>query len=275
MEPSPVTAQVPAPVAPAVATAPVPAPYVAPAAEPPAAFLPVAVEAPAPVFTPAAPVPAPEPMVQPMQQPPQPMAAFAHYQPESPIPAAPAVPAQLPRTPTEQIPAEWNLPMAHNNPFQTAPSGPKTQPLYIEPIQQAVRIKTVATPSTDQLLLRVIFGVAEPLNAERIIHHTSQLPGVTACFCVNSQQILAQGMQTPESQSFQQHAAEIATGIQRLTHVVGMDHAEIFSIQSSTRLVTFYVAQDFTLSILHADNETAAPLRDKLTLIGRELGQLL
>jgi hypothetical protein len=68
---------------------------------------------------------------------------------------------------------------------------------------------------------------------------------------------------------------DLARGVQSLTAVVGIDGAETFSVQSRERLVTFSLVDGITFGVLHTDKEPVSGLRDKITLIGRELAKLL
>jgi hypothetical protein len=129
--------------------------------------------------------------------------------------------------------------------------------------------------SPEQMLLRALFGVAETFDAAAVVRHVALLPGVLACACVHKDQAICHGSTEPAALEFQQNALQIANGIQSLNVVVGSDNSESFSIQAKERVLTFNIVNGMALGVLHADREPSSSLRDKVTLIARELSKLL
>lgn len=130
-----------------------------------------------------------------------------------------------------------------------------------------------AAPEGEQMLLRAIFGVSTSLSAERIIHLTSRLPGVVACAAIRGLKMIAHGDDSASSQDFRSRAAEIATSIQTVAGLAGIK-AETLSITAGDRLITFCFQEQLTFGVLHADAEPPAGLREKITLLSRELAAL-
>ena len=130
-----------------------------------------------------------------------------------------------------------------------------------------------AAPEGEQMLLRAIFGVSTSLTAERIVHLTSRLPGVVACAAIRGLKMIANGDDSASSQDFRSRAAEIATSIQTVAGLAGIK-AETLSITAGDRLITFCFQDELTFGVLHADAEPPAGLREKITLLSRELAAL-
>lgn len=130
-----------------------------------------------------------------------------------------------------------------------------------------------AAPEGEQMLLRAIFGVSTSLSAERIVHLTSRLPGVVACAAIRGLKMIAHGDDSASSQDFRSRAAEIATSIQTVAGLAGIK-AETLSITAGDRLITFCFQDQLTFGVLHSDAEPPAGLREKITLLSRELAAL-
>ncbi|MDB6140858.1 MAG: hypothetical protein JWO94_3930 [Verrucomicrobiaceae bacterium] len=127
----------------------------------------------------------------------------------------------------------------------------------------------------EQMLLRALLGAADRLDANEVVRMTSQLPGVLATVAVMGGTALTHGGNDKASQDFQSHAAETARSMRSLASLIGFDGAETLSITSGDRLITFTFADALSFGVLHADREPASGLRDKITLIGRELAGLI
>jgi hypothetical protein len=218
------------------------------------------------VPTPAAPD-APEASPQAMMPPPVPSSnAFTSFQqaepPAVPAPQAPAVDAGLgsfgsvtsPETPgtPPPMPATANVP------------APKTAALGL----------TAATGETEQLMLRALLGVNETLTAERVVDLVSKLPGVTACACIHGARVIGAGNATGAAQDFQKQAADLSKSVQALIPLIGIEGAETFSLNTGERLITFAYHAPLAFGVLHQDQEPAAGLRDKITLVSRELSRM-
>lgn len=125
------------------------------------------------------------------------------------------------------------------------------------------------------MLLRALLGASDRLDPDRVVQLTTQLPGVLAAVAVMGQTSIAYGSGGKPAQDFQSHAGETARSMRSLASLIGFDGAETLSITSGERLITFTFADALAFGVLHADREAVSGLRDKITLIGRELASLI
>ncbi|MDB6075214.1 MAG: hypothetical protein JWO89_2854 [Verrucomicrobiaceae bacterium] len=128
---------------------------------------------------------------------------------------------------------------------------------------------------SEQMLLRALLGASDRLDADRVVQLTSQLSGVLAAVAVMDGTAIAYGTGGKPAQDFQSHAADTARSMRSLASLIGFEGAETLSITSGERLITFTFADALAFGVLHADREAASGLRDKITLIGRELVSLI
>ena len=63
--------------------------------------------------------------------------------------------------------------------------------------------------------------------------------------------------------------------MQPLVSLAGIDDTETFSMKSDHQRVTFSLQGNVTLGVLHDPRHEEPALREKVTLIGRELNSLL
>lgn len=130
--------------------------------------------------------------------------------------------------------------------------------------------------SDDQLLLRALLGVDESLTPHRVVELTAALPGISACALVLEGKVLTGGRATKTAQDFQQQAGSLAGGIRSLAPLIGIADAETFTLNAQDRLITFCFPDGATMGVLHEDlQQPAAGLRDKVTLIARELAKMV
>ncbi len=177
----------------------------------------------------------------------------------------------------------------------TAESLPPLRPASSTPLPQAPAIPTfdaTAPPksarpafpsfelgntfgSSEQMLLRALLGAAENLSLERVVELTAQLPGVLAAALVKQSKVIAYaGASSPAASAFQQQAASLAQNLKPLAALIGIQEAETFSITTDERLITFSFQEAASLGILHDTQESPTGLRDKITLISRELARM-
>ncbi|MBL9180901.1 MAG: hypothetical protein JNN17_02075 [Verrucomicrobiaceae bacterium] len=129
--------------------------------------------------------------------------------------------------------------------------------------------------ATDQLLLRALLGVDENLNASRVVELLATLPGLCACVCLRGSSVLSHANPSvPDAASFPQQAGDIARQLRGLAPLIGIDGAETFTLNARGRLLTFCFPGDVTVGVLH-DGEPGNGLRDKITLVSRELARML
>lgn len=124
-------------------------------------------------------------------------------------------------------------------------------------------------------MLRALLGVNENLNVSRVVDLISRIPGVAACACINGTRAVAHGGPEAAAEDFKVKAPDLARNIQALAPLIGITDAETFSINTNDRLMTFSFHAPLALGVLHQDSELAAGLRDKITLVGRELARLV
>ncbi|MBK8039128.1 MAG: hypothetical protein IPK22_18650 [Verrucomicrobiaceae bacterium] len=128
---------------------------------------------------------------------------------------------------------------------------------------------------TDQLLLRALLGVEDTLDASRVVQLLATLPGLSACICLNGSSVLSHAdPSAPEASTFQQQAPDIARQLRGLAPLIGIEGAETFTLNAGGRLLTFCFPGEVTVGVLH-QGEPGTGLRDKITLVARELARLL
>lgn len=129
--------------------------------------------------------------------------------------------------------------------------------------------------ATDQLLLRALLGVDENLNASRVVELLATLPGLCACVCLRGSSVLSHANPSvSDAASFPQQAGDIARQLRGLAPLIGIEGAETFTLNARGRLLTFCFPGDVTVGVLH-DGEPGNGLRDKITLVSRELARML
>lgn len=217
-------------------------------------------------------------------------------------PAAPAKPAFVPPVfppALEEKPATFEpskAALAAHSSFE-APAPIPSVPLFSEPVPQPqqARVEPVveAVPTkmpavkhsflglapldtqTDQLLLRALLGTEENLTAPRVVELLAAQPGLSACVCLHGAHVLSHAdKSTPDAAEFQRQAPEIARQLRGLAPLIGIDGAETFTLNAGGRLLTFCFPAGTTVGVLHV-TEPSNGLRDKITLIARELSRML
>lgn len=130
-----------------------------------------------------------------------------------------------------------------------------------------------AAGDNDQLMIRALLGVSEKLDRKAVLEHVARLPGVAACAWVRGERVVAEGEGSKAAQDFRQQAPDIATSMRTLARLTGLE-AETLSIAVGDRLLTFCLQQDQSLGVLHTSMEPPSGLREKITLLSRELAQM-
>jgi hypothetical protein len=172
-------------------------------------------------------------------------------------------------------------PLPEATPAFVAPSLPPAPPAPVAaaaapPISSSILgITPVAVGDPEQVMLRALLGVNEDLNVGRVVDLISRIPGVAACSCVNGSSAVSYGGSSQTAQDFQRQAGDLARNIQALAPLIGITGAETFSINTSDRLMTFSFHPPIALGVLHQDDDLASGLRDKITLVGRELARMI
>lgn len=128
---------------------------------------------------------------------------------------------------------------------------------------------------TDQLLLRALLGTEENLAAPRVVELLAAQHGLSACVCLHGSHVLSHADKSkPDAVEFQRQAPDIARQLRGLAPLIGIDGAETFTLNAGGRLLTFCFPGDTIIGVLH-DVEPTNGLRDKITLISRELARML
>ena len=129
--------------------------------------------------------------------------------------------------------------------------------------------------NSDQMLLRALLSTEEELTPQRVVELTSLLPGIAACVCLSGDRSFSHaGAHKPQAREFQRQAVDLAHHLRALAPLIGIEGAETFTMNAGDRLMTFCFPEDTTLGVLH-DAEPSVGLRDKITLIARELSRML
>lgn len=145
----------------------------------------------------------------------------------------------------------------------------------IAPAKNSLGLSAVENSGEEQLLLRALLDTDEELTLDRVIDMTSALPGIAACALVRGSEIIAgSSTKSSDAKAFRTQAAEVAKSLRTLAPLIGISDAETFTLNTDSRLITLCFPGDVTLAILH-DREPTLGLRDKLTLIARQLNSMV
>lgn len=217
----------------------------------------------------------------------QPTPSFAPALEEIPSFSQPAAPA-----PQQQPPATRGLfsPQPVNTPLFSEPATPQIRP---EPKPAPAPAAPAAAPAkmaavkhsflglapldtqTDQLLLRALLGTEEKLTAPRVVELLALQHGLSACVCLHGSHVLSHADSSkPDAAEFQRQAPDIARQLRGLAPLIGIEGAETFTLNAGGRLLTFCFPGDSIVGVLH-DAEPSIGMRDKITLIARELARML
>ncbi len=193
-------------------------------------------------------------------------------------------PAQSEARSTPEVAMPFATPAPFPEPSRTrAASPPPAQPPEFSvpspqpdsPPASLLGITPVPMGDAEQVMLRALLGVSEPLTVSRVVDLISRIPGVAACSCVNGTSAVSHGGSSQTAMDFQKQAGDVARNIRALAPLIGIADAETFSINTNERLMTFSFHPPIALGVLHQDNDLAVGLRDKITLVGRELSRMV
>lgn len=191
-----------------------------------------------------------------------------------PAPAAPAAfePAPAPAFQPMPVRDQVRTPSVSLRP-PTGPLLPAVRPSAPAPSSANGALGISTGPDGEQMLLRALLGVSEKLSAERVVEMTSRLHGVCACALVRGLKTINHGDGSQAAHDFTTKAAEIANSIQTIAGLTGIA-AETLNITTGDRLITFCFQNGLTLGVLHTDREPPSGLREKITLLSRELAAM-
>jgi len=216
----------------------------------------------------------------------QPTPSFAPALEEIPSFSPPAAPAPQPQPVTRGLfsnqPASRPL-FAEPAPPQLKPE-PKPAPATATPSAAPAKMAAVKhsflglaplDTQTDQLLLRALLGTEEKLAAPRVVELLALQQGLSACVCLHGSHVLSHSdTSKPDAVEFQRQAPDIARQLRGLAPLIGIEGAETFTLNAGGRLLTFCFPGDSIIGVLH-DDEPSTGMRDKITLIARELSRML
>jgi hypothetical protein len=202
----------------------------------------------------------------------------------SPVIDLPATPPSFFDAPTEEPPAPPPI-RAFIPPVFEEEDLPPARPARPVPAPvKAARPATAANSSLgvqthdanpDQIVLRALLDTDSDLTAQRVVELTCGLPGIAACVCIHDGQAISHvGAHKPQAREFQKQASSLAQHLRTLAPLIGIADAETFTMNSGDRLMTFCFPDGAILGVLH-DAEPTLGLRDKITLIARELSRMI
>jgi hypothetical protein len=110
-----------------------------------------------------------------------------------------------------------------------------------------------------------LLGSNEPdLSPDKVVQLTSNLDGVAA----HSSDSGGKGAE------FKRQASSLAEHVRSLVPVIGIEDAETFTLAAGGRTLTFCFPGQIMVGVLH-DSDPSLALRDKITLVARELDRSL
>ena len=177
------------------------------------------------------------------------------------------------------------VPPAYEDDWDQAPAAKaKPQPVAAKPQEVKAARPVSVSPNLgvqmhntdpDQILLRALLGTDSDLSPQNVVEMTCSLPGIAACVCIHGQESFSHvGVHKPQAREFQRQATDLAQHLKTLAPLIGIEGAETFTMNSGDRLMTFCFPEGAILGVLH-DAEPTLGLRDKITLIARELSRMV
>lgn len=123
-----------------------------------------------------------------------------------------------------------------------------------------------------QLLLRVLLSTEDDLELEDVIRLTGALPGVSAAVCLQDGAIMGYASNgTSEAENFIRQATQIYGHLQPLIQLTGIMDTETLSMKSDQLMASFSLQGELVLGVLHDPGKNEPTLRERITLIAREL----
>jgi predicted regulator of Ras-like GTPase activity (Roadblock/LC7/MglB family) len=126
--------------------------------------------------------------------------------------------------------------------------------------------------SEQQILLRALLDSDDSLDLPRVIQLVSTLPGIAAAALINEGKVIgSSSSKAADARSFREQAPGVAASLRTLAPLIGIGESETFTLNTDSRLITLCLpGGECALAVLH-DREPTQGLRDKLTLIARQL----
>ena len=225
------------------------------------------------VFAPAAPSPWQHEAVTTETIPPTPQATANPIQETSAV-SVPSVPA----SPPVIIPAN---PVTGASSFVSpspveppAPVSPVISP--IAPVTEFVSVPHRNGKASKQLLLRALLSSSLDLDPKAVVRQMGAQPGVSAVVCLHEgREVHSFSDATPEAEKYVRQASMLLSHLQSLIALTGIADTETFCMKSDERLMTFSFQGPTTVGVLHDPRRQEAGLPEKITLISRELADML
>ena len=194
-------------------------------------------------------------------------------------PEAPAKPLFEPTPKTAPLPA-------------SAPPTSTTRSIHAQSISFAPGLKAEITPApvasvpvpvrpapakkapdrNKQLLLRVLLSTEDDLELADVIRLTGALPGVSAAVCLDDGEMVGfASNHTQEAENFIAQATQIYSHLQPLIQLTGIMDTETLSMKSDHLMASFSLQGELVLGVLHDPGKNEPTLRERITLIAREL----
>lgn len=206
----------------------------------------------------------------------KPVSPFPAFQPQP-------EPAKAKETSTRVfLPAQGKPVVIPANPATGAPevvSSPPVAPAApAAPRPAAPRSAPVSSGnnSTRSLLLTVLLGSSDAEDVGTFVHLTRQLPGVAAAVCLHQGKTLAsEGDGSTGAERFLREAAANAQLLPSLAALTGIEDSDTLHVQSGHGEATFCLHDEVVFAVLHNPEKREATLREKITLLGRELAGIV
>lgn len=188
---------------------------------------------------------------------------------------APAAPVEVPTPEPTPAPAQAPAPAAETATPLLIPTPPRPAVSESAGItKSAIRVipQTSASQSASQMLLRALLNTDEPLDLPTVTHLLACQPGIVAVACLRDGLCLAAaGNGSAEAEHFLTQAPKLHHHVQPLIQLTGSVDTETFSMNSGPLVITFSLQSELTLGVLHDPRTQGPALRDRITLIAREL----
>ena len=179
-------------------------------------------------------------------------------------------------------------PVDASNVFDSAPEEPEENEAIAEPDAESLPLVAVAdkeltvgeeesedlsfgiheSEDSHQTALRALFGVEGTVDAGRAVDLAAALPGISACIFTgeNSDAIGAGNLD-----SFATNGPAVFENVKGLVSAMGIDDAACFTIRTSTGTMSFFSEGETCLGVLHEEPRFEPGVREKLTIVAREL----
>ncbi len=134
-----------------------------------------------------------------------------------------------------------------------------------------------ADDAPGQLALRAVFATDEPISPQRAVALSAELPGIAACVfldCTDGDALVAGDLDDKASEALR-NAPDLYKNVRGLATMMGVgEDATTFTIRTGGGVLSFFTEGKTCLGVVHASGGFQAGVREKLTLVGRELATM-